>query len=296
MNEPKQYITFKTFEFQQIRPIPLHSDPNIDSYSLSMLRSMLLLKGIYQIVPNSLGFHEFALRTIETRKVSALGSLTKLVNQILDYYFFDRRILWLSHGLPSANAYEYWLDTLQDSFSTPPTVFLKTSSAAGSPEVLQLARLDAVPGNIRDIYNLLRKLRLPETNLQALADSISSNQNLVASLTSFIQKSLFKPQEKMGLQEVFLLLGQENLKDWVLSEVVQHSQDLISPQAEQFHYPAFNRSLLPGIDALNGSGFIEAIYILGFLCLSDDIHDEPKQIPGGIASSVPDHTRPIPAE
>ena len=71
--------------------------------------------------------------------------------------------------------------------------------------------------------------------------------------------------------EVFLLLGQEKFKDWGLSEIVMHSKDLVPPQAERFHYPTFEIPHLPGSDQINSSGLIEAIYILGFLGLWDEI-------------------------
>lgn len=272
----KLYITFKTFALKQIKTEPIDSEN--PSYPLSMLRSVLLLKGISQLMPSSIGFREFCRQALEGRKVAAPGPFTILINQILEFYSFDHDILRLSPGFTRIGDHEYWFDTVKDPSTHQTVIFLKTSNLASFPEVLQLARLEAMPGSIYPIYHLLQKLRLPEINLQEIVDGISSDRDMVASLTAFIQKILFDPKEEMGVLEVFLLLGQEKFKEWVLSEIVLHSKDLVPPQAERFQYPSFNLSFLPGSKSLNAPGLIEAIYILGFLGLADEIHREGERI------------------
>ncbi len=271
MNESKLYINFKTFAWKPIDSQSKDDDLDSPSYPLSMLRAVLLLNGIYQLVPSSIDFREFAQQAIDNGKVSLPGTFSSLINQVLKFYVFDRDILMISQGLTKTSDQEYWFDMLKDPSTNQTVIFLKSSNIAGSSEVLQLAYLDPVPSNIHHIYYLLRSLRMPEINLQEIVDSIAMNKTLVASLTAFIQKLLFDPKDEMGALEVFLLLGQEKFKEWVLSEIVAHSQELIPPQADRFHYPPFNLSVIPSTESLNGPGLIETIYILGFLGLADDI-------------------------
>jgi hypothetical protein len=271
MSEQKVYITFKTFS-RNPADKDLVASASVDStYPLSMLRSVLLLNGISQLVPSSVGFNEFARMAIDGGGVSLPGIFSALVNQILDFYHFDRDILLLAPGFTRAGDHEYWFDKVKDPTTHQTVIFLKTSKLDGSTEVLQLAYMEPVPRNIQDIYYLLRRLRLPEINLQEIVDGIASNRDLVASLTAYMNKLFFHSKGEMGVMEVFLLLGQEKFKEWGLSEIVLHSKDLVPPQSERFHYPEFHLPSLPGLESLNGPGLIEALYILGFLGLADDI-------------------------
>ncbi|MEI6034543.1 MAG: hypothetical protein WCS65_09725 [Verrucomicrobiae bacterium] len=271
MSEPKLYITFKTFSRKPAEPAQDNSVLAPPTYSLSMLRSALLLNGLCQLIPSSVGFREFARQSIDGRKVSPDGIFSSLINQILEFYYFDRNILLISPGLTRAGDQEYWFDKVIDPATKQAVIFLKTSNVDSSEEILQLAYLDPALGNIKSIYQLLRSLRLPQINLQEIVDSIASSQDLVSSLTAFVQKLIIHPKEEMGVMEVFLLLGQEKFKEWGLREIVVHSQDMVPPQAERFHYPPFHFPSIPGIETPNGPGLVEAIYILGFLGLSDDI-------------------------
>lgn len=282
MNEPKLYINFKTFAWKPIDNQPSDADSEYPSYPLSMLRAVLLLNGIYQLVPSSIGFREFARQAIEERKINVPSPFNTLVKQILQFYIFDRDIHLLAPGFTRTSDQEYWFDTVKDPATHQTVIFLKTSNVSASSEVLQLAYLEPVPGNIHHIYYLLRRLRLSEINLQEIVDGIASNRVLVKSLTAFIQKLLFEPKEDMGALEVFLLLGQEKFKEWVLSEIIAHSLELVPPQSERFQYPPFNISSLPSLEHLNGPGLIETLYILGFLGLADDIHHDGKQKPGSL--------------
>jgi len=271
MSEPKLYISFKTFSRQPIEEPKNHLVPEEPSYSLSMLRSVLLLNGLCQLVPSTIGFRDFARQSINGQKVSLEGSFSFLVNQILEFYHFDRNILLISPGFTRTGEHEYWFDKVKDPNTQQTIIFLKTSNLDGSIEVLQLAYLEPILGNLEHIYHLLKSLRRPQINLQEVVDAIASNRELVASLTTFVQKLTFHSKEEMGVMEVFLLLGQEKFKEWGLHEIVLHSKDLVPPHAERFHYPSFHLPSLPGADLINGPGFIEAIYILGFLGLADDI-------------------------
>ena len=271
MNDPKLYITFKTFSNKPFEDAPVDPSPEVPSYSLSMLRSVLLLNGICQLVPSSIGFRDFVRQAMSGEQVKLEGIFSFLINQILGFYHFDRKILLVSPGFTRAGEHEYWFDKVKDPTTQQTVIFLKTSKLDGAVEVLQLAYLEPALGNIQHIYHLLRSLRRPQINLQEIVDAIASNRELVASLTAFVQKLTHHSKEEMGVMEVFLMLGQEKFKEWGLSEIVLHSKDFVPPQAERFHYPTFDLPHLPGSDSINGSGLIEAIYILGFLGLSDDI-------------------------
>lgn len=275
MNEPKLYINFKTLAWKPIDSQPKDEDFDSPSYPLSMLRAVLLLNGIYQLVPSSIDFREFARQAIDDGRVSLPGTFSSLINQVLQFYVFDRDILMLTPGSTKTSEQEYWFDMVKDPSTQQTVIFLNSKNVTGSSGVLQLAYLDPVPGNIHHVYYILRRLRMPEINLQEIVDSIAMNKALVGSLTAFIQKLLFvDSKEEMGALEVFLLLGQEKFKEWVLSEIVAHSREVVPPQADRFHYPPFNLSVIPSTEMLNGPGLIETIYILGFLGLADDIRAE----------------------
>ena len=271
MTDPKLYITFKTFSNKPIEPPPTLVDPETPSYSLSMLRSVLLLNGISQLIPSSVAFRDFVRQSMEGEPVKLEGIFSFLINQILEFYHFDRKLLLISRGFTRAGGHEYWFDKVKDPTTKQSVIFLKSSQITGSNEVLQLAYLEPMLGNIQDIYHLLRSLRRPQINLQEIVDAIASNRELVASLTAFVQKLTHHSNEEMGVMEVFLLLGQEKFKEWGLSEIVLHSKELSPPQAERFHYPCFDIPHVLGSEQIKAAGLIEAIYILGFLGLWDDI-------------------------
>ncbi len=286
MRESKVYITFKTFSMNPQGQGVVSSEPMKPGYPLSMLRSVLILNGISQLVPNSMGFREFAKLAIDGQRVSLPSIFSILVNQILEFYHFDRDILLLASGFTRAGDHEYWFDKVKDPATKKTVIFLKNSSIEGSVEVLQLAYMEPVPQNIHEIYTLLRNLRLSEINLQEIVEGITSNRDLVASLADFTQKLFFHPKEEMSVLEVFLLLGQERIKEWCLREIVTHSKDMVPPQADKFHYPHFKLPSFLGLKVLDGPGLIEAIYMLGFLGLADDIpRESPSATPcesGGV--------------
>ena len=271
MSEPKLYITFKTFSKMSIETSESDLAAEAPSYSLSMLRSVLLLNGLCQLIPSSIGFRDFAMQAMSGGQVKLDGVFSFLINQILEFYHLDRNILHIAPGFTRTGEHEYWFDKVKDPNTRQTVIFLKTSQLDGSIEVLQLAYLDPILGDIQHIYHLLKSLRRPQINLQEVVDSIASNRKLVASLTDFAQRLTLHSKDDMGVMEVFLLLGQEKFKEWGLSEIVLRSKDMVPPQAERFHYPTFQFPPFPGTESINGPGLIEAIYILGFLGLADEI-------------------------
>lgn len=277
MSEKKIYINFKTLAWKPIKGAESGEQTFDGSYPLSMLRSMLLLYGIYQLVPDNIEFREFARKAIYDRRIQLPGPFTILINQVLKFYLFDHDILKLSPGFRHVDGQELWFDSVRDPSTGQDVIFFKSAKEDGSSQILQIADLEPIPEYLRKIYELLQMLRVPEINLQELVDCVASNQQLLQGLRHFIHKLMFDEGDEIGALEIFLLLGQEKFKEWVLNEIVLHSAEMASPKEANFRYPTINLSSLPSFEHLNNAGLIETMYVLGFLGLSDFLKRNQRQ-------------------
>jgi hypothetical protein len=270
--ENQVYIHFKTLSWKPIKGAESELGPSDGSYPLSLLRSLLILYGLHGLALDTLEFRQFSKLAMHGGDLDVPKPFDLVVRQILKYYQFDLDVLELSPGMSRTEGNEFFLDTVRDPNTGHNIIVLKQSVLGDeTAEILQTAYISELPDHVIKIHRLLHLMRVPQVMLQDVVDCISSSQVLEKGLKSFAQRITRDDTMDAGPMELFLLLGQTRFREWILQEIVNHSNLVAPPDEKQFHYPTFNFSGLPSIKPLNGKGLIETVYILGFLGLADDL-------------------------
>lgn len=270
--ENQVYIHFKTLSWKPIKGAESELGPSDGSYPLSLLRSLLMLYGLHGLALDILEFRQFSKLAIAGGHLDVPKPFDTVVQQILKYYLFDQDVLDLSPGMSRTEGHEFFLDTVRDPNSGQTVIVLKQSAlGVEAAEILQTAYISQLPDHVMKIHRLLHLMRVPQVMLQDVVDCISSSETLEKGLKAFAQRITRDDTMDAGPMELFLLLGQTRFREWILQEIVNHSNLVAPPDEKQFHYPAFHFGALPSIKLLNGKGLIETVYILGFLGLADDL-------------------------
>lgn len=270
--ENQVFIHFKTLTWKPIKGAESEVAQSAVSYPLSLLRSLLMLYGLHGLCLDVVTFRQFSRMAIKGQEPEVPKPFDLLVRQILHYYVFDQDVLNLSPGLSRSDGHEFYLDTVRDPQSGQFVIVLKQSPLGQEEaEILQTATVSELPDHLQKIHKLVNLMRVPQILLQDVVDCVTSSPTLCKGLKAFAQKVTRDDLEDAGPMELFLLLGQTRFREWILQEIVNHSNLVAPPEDKQFHYPQFHFGHLPSIRLLNGRGLVETIYILGFLGLADEL-------------------------
>ena len=270
--ENQVFIHFKTLSWKPIKGAESEQGPVDGSYPLSLLRSLLMLYGLHGLALDTVDFRKFSKLAMNGQDLDVPKPFDLVVKQILKYYQFDYDVLELSPGMSRIEGHEFYLDTVRDPTSGNTVIVLKQSILGNeAADILQTVHIIDLPDHVQKIHRLLTLMRVPQVMLQDVVDCISSSPVLEQGLKAFARRITRDDTMDAGPMELFLLLGQTRFREWILQEIVNHSNLVAPPEEKQFHYPEFHFSGLPSIKLLNGKGLIETVYILGFLGLADDL-------------------------
>ena len=271
--ENQVYIHFKTLSWKPIKGSESELATSDGSYPLSVLRSLLIIYGLHDLALDTIDFPKFAKLAMNGQTMDVPKPFDLVVQQILKFYLFDQDVLELSPGMSRTEGTEFYLDTVRDP-NTGQTIIVLKQNAVGeeAAEILQTAYITELPDHVRKIHRLLRLMRVPQVMLQDVVDCISSSAVLEKGLKAFAQRITRDDTMEAGPMELFLLLGQTRFREWILQEIINHSNLVAPPEEKQFHYPTFSFGGLPSTKLLNGRGLIETVYILGFLGLAEDLN------------------------